>query len=130
MNKNVFLDTSYAVAISVRADERHERAVELAIQIETEKVNIFTTRAILLEIGNALSSKKHREAAVGLLEHLENDSSITIVSLTDELYRRAFTLFQDRPDKEWGLVDCVSFAVMQEFNRSPNSRQTFYSSRF
>ncbi len=24
------------------------------------------------------------------------------------------TLFRDRTDKEWGLIDCVSFVVMSE----------------
>ncbi len=35
------------------------------------------------------------------------------VPLTDELYQQAFDLFRDRPDKEWGLIDCASFVVMQ-----------------
>jgi len=25
-----------------------------------------------------------------------------------------WTLYQQRPDKEWGLTDCISFVVMQE----------------
>ena len=31
-----------------------------------------------------------------------------------ELYRRAFELFTDRPDKDWSLTDCASFVVMEE----------------
>jgi predicted nucleic acid-binding protein len=27
---------------------------------------------------------------------------------------RAFQLFSDRADKEWGLTDCVSFVVMAD----------------
>jgi len=27
----------------------------------------------------------------------------------------AFELFRYRPDKEWGLVDCVSFIVMKDY---------------
>ena len=34
--------------------------------------------------------------------------------LSEELYARAFTLYRQRPDKEWGMVDCISFVVMQE----------------
>jgi predicted nucleic acid-binding protein len=29
------------------------------------------------------------------------------------LYSAAFNLFKSREDKEWGLIDCVSFTVMQ-----------------
>ncbi|WP_241993419.1 type II toxin-antitoxin system VapC family toxin [Trichormus variabilis] len=36
-----------------------------------------------------------------------------MVPLTNELYDAAFQLFRSRQDKEWGLVDCISFIVMQ-----------------
>ena len=52
MNK-VFLDTSYAVALSSRTDEKHERATQLAEELEASDTYFVTTRAILLEIGNA-----------------------------------------------------------------------------
>ena len=63
MNK-VFLDTSYAVAVSSRTDENHQRAVELAQELDASGTYLITTRAILLEIGNALAKSRHREAAV------------------------------------------------------------------
>jgi predicted nucleic acid-binding protein len=30
------------------------------------------------------------------------------------LINRGLQLFQSRPDKDWGLIDCISFLVMQE----------------
>jgi predicted nucleic acid-binding protein len=111
MNK-VFLDTSYAVALSAPTDENHKRAAELADEFETSGTFFVTTRAILLEIGNALSRVRHRSAAIRLLTALENDPNVKIVSASDELYRRAFEIYRDRIDKEWGLIDCLSFVVM------------------
>jgi len=110
----VFLDTSFAIALSSITDQNHARAVKLANQIETDKTRLVTTRAILLEIGNALSKQKYRVAAIQLLESLETDPGVEVVLLTNSLYRLAFNLFKKREDKEWGLVDCVSFIVMQE----------------
>jgi predicted nucleic acid-binding protein len=110
----VFLDTAYAIALSVESDEHHERAEELAEQLEAEQTRLVTTRAILLEIGNALSKKRYRKAAVELLDALEQDPQVEIVPLSEELFERALELFRNRPDKQWGLVDCVSFIVMQE----------------
>ena len=75
MNK-VFLDTSYAVAVSSRTDENHQRAVELAQELDASGAYLITTRAILLEIGNALAKSRHREAAVKLLSALENDAKV------------------------------------------------------
>lgn len=34
---------------------------------------------------------------------------------TEELYRRGFDLFRNRMDKEWGLTDCISFIIMEDF---------------
>ena len=110
----VFLDTSYAVALSSHSDENHERAVELAEELEISNADLVTTRAILLEIGNALSKQRHRAAAVKLLTALENDPKVEIVPASDDLYRRAFEIYRDRSDKEWGLIDCMSFVVMSD----------------
>ena len=49
-----------------------------------------------------------------LLDALEADPTVGIVTVTDGLYSQALTLYRTRPDKEWGLVDCLSFIVMQE----------------
>src|SRR5688572_683719 len=113
MTNRVFLDTSYAIALSAESDEHHEGAVELANQLEAQGTDFVTTRAVLLEIGNSLSKRRYREAAVDLLDALERDPKVEIVSLSDELYAEALELFRSRPDKPWGLVDCSSFIVMK-----------------
>ena len=114
MTNEVFLDTGYTIALSVASDEYHERAEELAEQLEAEQTRLVTTRAILLETGNALSKKRYRQAAITLLDALEEDPLVEIVPLSEDIFAQAFELFRRRPDKEWGLVDCVSFIVMQE----------------
>ena len=68
----------------------------------------------MLEIGNALSKQRYRQDALELLTALERDGQVEIVPLTENLYEQAFDLFRRRPDKDWGLVDCASFVVMQE----------------
>jgi len=114
MPGKVFLDTAYAIALSSSKDIYHERAVQLAGELRAEKTQMITTRAILLEIGNALSKQRYRAAAVRLLISLETDPGIEVIPLTDQLYLRALKLFQERKDKEWGLTDCISFVAMTE----------------
>jgi predicted nucleic acid-binding protein len=82
----VFLDTSFAIALSSVTDQNHVRAVELTNQIETNKTRLVTTQAILLEIGNAFSKQRYRAAAIQLLESLETDPSVEVVLLTNGLY--------------------------------------------
>ena len=114
MTNEIFLDTAYAIALSVESDTHHERAVEISEELESKNIPLVTTRAVLLEIGNALSKRRYRQAAVELLDALEQDPQVKIESLSEELYQQAFALFSSRPDKEWGIVDCISFVVMDE----------------
>ncbi len=114
MTSEIFLDTAYAIALSVESDEHHEKAVEIAEKLESEQKQLVTTRAILLEIGNALSKSRYRSAAVELLNALEQDPQVEIIPLSEEFYARAVELFISRVDKEWGLIDCLSFVVMEE----------------
>ncbi len=114
MKDEVFLDASYAIALSAPTDEHHDLAGELAGRMEAEETRLVTTRAVLLEIGNALSRMRYRRAAVELLDALENDPGVQIVPVTEQLYKTAFDLYRSRPDKEWGITDCLSFVVMED----------------
>ena len=87
-------------------------AAELAEQLEASNTHFVTTRAILLEIGNTLSKVRYRAAAVRLLTAL--DPKVEIVPASDDLCRRALEMYRDRLDKEWGLIDCMSFVVMSD----------------
>ncbi len=114
MDPELFLDTAYAIALSSSTDQYHSQAVQLADEIRKNNIRLITTRAVMLEIGNSLSKSRYRQAAVALLSALEADPTVGIVPLTEEIYWEAFSLYANRPDKEWGLVDCISFVVMQE----------------
>lgn len=114
MGTEAFLDTAFAIALSSSGDDLHRVALALADELERSPTRIVTTRAVLMEIGNALSKQRYRPAAVELLLSLENDPKVEIVPVSGDLYAQAFKLFSERTDKEWGLVDCVSFVVMRE----------------
>jgi predicted nucleic acid-binding protein len=50
--------------------------------------------------------------AIALLRSLTTDTTIIIEPLTTALLHRGLHLYEARMDKEWGLVDCLSFVVM------------------
>lgn len=112
----LFLDTSFSIGLVSPRDQIHDKAIAWSEKIEHSNIPVVTTQPVLLEIGNALSNSAFRQIGIGLLDNFENDSNTTIVSLTDDLYNEAFKLFRSRNDKEWGLVDCISFVVMTERN--------------
>lgn len=114
MATELFLDASYAIALSSTTDRHHEKAFELASRVEADNSNLTTTRAVMLEIGNALSRLRYRTATVTLLDAIENDPSVEIVALSEDLYSRGLELYRRHQDKEWGQTDCISFTVMRE----------------
>jgi len=110
----VFLDAAYAIALSAPNDQYHDRAELLTEQLEVEGTRLITTRGVVLEIGNALAKLRYRSASVELLSSLEEDPNVEIIPISEPLYKRALHLYQERPDKEWGITDCISFTVMQD----------------
>jgi predicted nucleic acid-binding protein len=112
-SNEVFLDTAFAIALSAPTDQYHPQALRLAEDLETAQAQMVTTRAVMLEIGNALAQLRYRQAAIELLNALELDPTVEIIPLSETLYQQAVQMYATRPDKEWGLTDCVSFVVMQ-----------------
>ena len=112
----VFLDTAFAIALSSPKDAHHEQAVRISEQLETDGTLLITTRAVVIEIGNALAKQPFRTAAIELIESLEQDPSTKIIPVSEELHKRAFELYRERQDKQWGMTDCISFVVMRDNN--------------
>ncbi len=86
----------------------------MAQRVESENGRLIATRAVVLEIGNALSKLRYRRAAVALLNAIERDPNVEIIPLSEELYEEGLQLFRQHQDKEWGLTDCISFVVMRD----------------
>jgi predicted nucleic acid-binding protein len=56
----------------------------------------MTARAVVFEIGNALSRLRYRRSAIALLESIEADSSVETVPVAEELYERAYKLYRHK----------------------------------
>jgi predicted nucleic acid-binding protein len=111
----LFLDSAYAIALSSPKDEYHKQAVILAEQIERQQMRLITTRAVVLEIGDALARSNYWREAIKLLSSFKKDVDfVQIVPISERLYERGFQLYRSRQDKEWGITDCISFVVMWE----------------
>jgi uncharacterized protein len=109
--RRTFVDSLFVIALVNRRDQYHDQALALAASLRGEP--LLTTDAVLLEIGNGLA-RTYKKEAVAILEELRTADELKIVHLTPDLFDRAFHLYKTRQDKEWGLVDCVSFIVMKD----------------
>ena len=114
----LFLDTAYVVALFNIRDQWHPKAIEWQRKIALDDTRLITTEFILAEIGDGLSSRKVRSRAASLIQILIQSPTVIIVPADSTLFSKGLTLYQNRADKDWGLTDCTSFVVMQEYSLS------------
>jgi predicted nucleic acid-binding protein len=108
------MDTSFAIALISPRDQHHANANLLLRYIEAQCIPLVTTRAVIVEVGDALAKRALRSQAAALLDSYEEDPRVEVAPLSEELYERGRTFFRRHRDKEWGLTDCISFVVMKD----------------
>jgi predicted nucleic acid-binding protein len=69
---------------------------------------------VLMELGDALSAGRNRQAFLHFIDRLAGEPDWEVVPASPALFARAVELFRERGDKEWSLTDCSSFVVMTE----------------
>ncbi|MEA3207826.1 MAG: uncharacterized protein QOE70_883 [Chthoniobacter sp.] len=111
MSAAVFADTFYFLALLNRRDPAHARAVG-ASRIEERR--FLTTAYVLLELGDALAKPSVRAEYLALHDAVSQDPAFTVLPADRDLFAQGLALYRERPDKEWSLTDCISFAVMLE----------------
>jgi len=110
----VFVDTSYLLAVFWRRDPYHARAVAWQRAISGAHSRLVTTEAVLWELLNSLSPHRVRHHALAAYDRLRNDARAEVVTLDAAICSSAVEYYRARPDKDWGITDCLSFFVMQE----------------
>lgn len=112
--KMVFADASYWIALFNPRDRLHDKAIAVA-KILGNTTRIVTSQIVLLEFLNHYASfgSHFRQGAVKVVRNLQQNSQIEIVALTSDQFETALALYARRPDKSWGLSDCISFQIMQ-----------------
>ncbi len=106
-----FADTVFYVAVLNSSDAWHSRAVTAA---EAFAGPVITTEYVLLEVATFFVRPGNRQAFLRFVDGLQADPDTTVIPSGSELFARGLSLFASRPDKEWSLTDCISFAVMAE----------------
>jgi predicted nucleic acid-binding protein len=117
MPETVFWDASAFVALGNADDDLHAQAVQVSDTLARQKACILTTSAVLTEVANTFSKSAWRPVAHQLVESVQQSVAMgvaTVIHVDEALWERGWTPFVERPDKHWGLTDCISFVVMQD----------------
>ncbi|HVG20276.1 MAG TPA: hypothetical protein VNI02_14595 [Blastocatellia bacterium] len=48
------------------------------------------------------------------MDRIDRSALVEVEHVSRELYSKGWELFRNRPDKDWGVIDCISFVVMIE----------------
>jgi predicted nucleic acid-binding protein len=117
MPETVFWDTSAFVALGNADDDLYEQAVQTSDALARQNARILTTSAVLTEVANTFSKSGWRSIAHQLVESMRQSVAMgvaTVIHVDEALWQRGWELYAHRPDKQWGMTDCISFVVMQE----------------
>jgi len=106
----VFADTFYFFALLNDKDEAHVRAVEWS---KAYRGRLVTTEWVLIELADGLASSRQRNVVPAIRRDLLTNSNYRVITLEQALYEHGLLLYEARPDKEWSLTDCISFATMK-----------------
>lgn len=110
----VFVDTAAWIALLNTEDDLHSAAERVRDELQQQKASLVTTEFILIEVADALCSPTLRQKTVIFINSLRQIKNLQIVLLSKDLLAQGWALYSQRPDKEWGLTDCISFVVMTQ----------------
>ena len=113
---DLFVDTSgWANLIDV-SQPFHPFSVKIYQNARSQKHKIITTSYIITELIALLSSPLRipRPKVIAFIQSLKTSPYVEVIHISKEIDTKAWELLMQRQDKEWSLVDCSSFIVMQE----------------
>lgn len=108
----LFLDTVFIQALLNPHDQYHTAAKKILPRVKKAH-EVWITEAIFMEVGNALSAYDRLKVSTFVKQCYQTENTV-IVNITPQLFKEGLKLYESRQDKVWGLVDCLSFTVMNQ----------------
>lgn len=110
----VFADASFYIALLSRKDRHHQRALRWQRLLRRESIRVVTSDAVLWEWLTFFAEPSTRSIAFTGYQRLQRDPAVEIIGFDPPLCAAATNVYGARPDKSWGVIDCLSFVVMQQ----------------
>jgi predicted nucleic acid-binding protein len=111
----IFLDTGFLFALLSARDEHHARVVGVFRTLQGSRLSevLLTTNHFIFETITLTRQLGHAKA-VQLGERLYRERLAKIHWATPTEEQAAFDYFRRHQDKDYSLVDCLSFVVMEQ----------------
>ncbi len=95
-------------------DALNRRARRVMAALRQQKVLLVTTEFAVLEVADALCEPALRSQTIAYLNRMRRLQIAKIIPAETSLFQAGWSLYSQRPDKEWSLTDCISFVVMAQ----------------
>ncbi|MFQ6096103.1 MAG: type II toxin-antitoxin system VapC family toxin [Armatimonadota bacterium] len=111
--RTVFADTLYWIAV-VRPADPWRAAAEHA-RCAVGPAVLVTTDEVLVEFLAALSGhgKTLRVKAAQMVRRILADPNVRVVPQSRDTFLQGLQLYEQRPDKDYSLTDCISMHAMR-----------------
>ena len=112
----IFADTSGWGHLVDSTQKYHELAANIYRNLPRKKCKIVTTNYIITELVALMISplRLPHPMIVEFINSMKLSPHVEIVHIDPTIDEQAWQLLSKRSDKEWSLVDCSSFAVMEK----------------
>ena len=116
MPADVFVDTAGWAALFVRTEPQHQAASALFRTWRQQDRRLVTSNYILAELVALMMRplRVPREQLFRYVDGIRSAPYVEVIHVDAAVDDAAWALLRARPDKEWSLVDAVSFVLMRE----------------
>ena len=110
-----FADTWFWIGLLHEPDQHHK--VATAIYKKIGRSQIVTSEMILTEVLNVFRKfgPRWRTICCDYIDLLRTRAEILVVAQTSDYFQHGVAKYRRHRDKEWSLVDCTSFLIMDEY---------------
>jgi len=110
------MDTSGWANYLVKTEPFHTETSKLLQQCFIDNIELVTSNYILAELIALLYSplRVTKPQQIKILEAIKTASWVNVIHIHRAAEQQAYQLWKSRADKNWSLVDCSSFVLMQD----------------
>jgi predicted nucleic acid-binding protein len=110
--RHLFVDAGAWIALESLTDNYHQAARVFA-QTDARQFQWVTSNWVLFETVSFLRRRANHAVAVRFMERVRSSKRLQIVRIERPHEERAWVIFKRYADKDFGFLDCTSFAVME-----------------
>jgi predicted nucleic acid-binding protein len=107
---SIFVDTGAWFAIVMPSDPNHQRVMSF---LRGNIMPLVTTDYVIDEILTLLRARGETAKAIALGRQLLDLRFSNVISVSPDIFARAWTVFRENPARRWSFTDCTSKVVME-----------------